>query len=246
MVGPSSLTKIPDNTLFGEGDIFVLFGELFGRGYATGLVDAAKAAGMTILGVTVGRRDDDNRLRALTEEELSAAEANLGGRIINVPLIAGFDLDAPDGEPTPTDLLNEMTLDGWQNHNLDWDHVERCRQIGVARFTSAIGRVMEQLDGMIPDGRNVFFAHTMAGGIPRAKVFMAIANRIYKGRGARYMSSQTLIDSDLGKLILQNFDEVTAHSFGHLLDASGAIRQRIEATGGQVHYTAYGYHGTKS
>ncbi|WP_243614819.1 enoyl ACP reductase FabMG family protein [Shimia aestuarii] len=245
MVGPSSLTKIPDNTLFGEGDIFVLFGELFGRGYATGLVDAAKAAGMTILGVTVGRRDDDNRLRALTEEELSAAEANLGGRIINVPLIAGFDLDAPDGEPTPTDLLNEMTLDGWQNHNLDWDHVERCRQIGVARFTSAIGRVMEQLDGMIPDGRNVFFAHTMAGGIPRAKVFMAIANRIYKGRGARYMSSQTLIDSDLGKLILQNFDEVTAHSFGHLLDASGAIRQRIEATGGQVHYTAYGYHGTR-
>lgn len=245
MVGPSSLTKIPDNTLFGEGDIFVLFGELFGRGYATGLVDAAKAAGMTILGVTVGRRDDDNRLRALTEEELSAAEANLGGRIINVPLIAGFDLDAPDGEPTPTDLLNEMTLDGWQNHNLDWDHVERCRQIGVARFTSAIGRVMEQLDGMIPDGRNVFFAHTMAGGIPRAKVFMAIANRIYKGRGARYMSSQTLIDSDLGKLILQNFDEVTAHSFGHLLDASGAIRQRIEATGGQVHYTAYGYHGTQ-
>ncbi|MEZ5703068.1 MAG: hypothetical protein R3E42_15655 [Burkholderiaceae bacterium] len=35
---------------------------------------------------------------------------------------------------------------------------------------------------MIPDGRNVFFAHTMAGGIPKAKVFLAIANRIYKGR----------------------------------------------------------------
>ena len=27
------------NTLFRKGDIFVLFGELFGRGYAAGLLD---------------------------------------------------------------------------------------------------------------------------------------------------------------------------------------------------------------
>ena len=39
------------NTLFRKGDIFVLFGELFGRGYAAGLLDEAKAAGMTILGL---------------------------------------------------------------------------------------------------------------------------------------------------------------------------------------------------
>ena len=38
------------NTLFRKGDFFVLFGELFGRGYAAGLLDEAKAAGMTILG----------------------------------------------------------------------------------------------------------------------------------------------------------------------------------------------------
>lgn len=104
---------------------------------------------------------------------------------------------------------------------------------------------MEQIDAMIPAGKNVFFAHTMAGGIPRAKVFMAIANRIYKGRGARYMPSQSLLDSDLGKLILQNFEEVTASSFGHLLEASKAFRDRIEAAGGEVRYTAYGYHGTR-
>jgi len=54
-----------------------------------------------------------------------------------------------------------------------------------------------------------------------------------------------LLDSDLGKLILMNFDEVTANTFQHLLEGSAAIRARIEKTGGQVRYTAYGYHGTE-
>lgn len=239
------LTHIPRNTLFGKGDVFVLFGELFGRGYATGLIDEAKAAGMELIGITVGRRNDDGSLRPLTDEEHSAAEENLGGKIINIPLMAGFDMDAPEGGQTPTDMLTEMTLDNWQEFKLDWDQVDRCRAVGTARFTGALGQIMEQLDGMIPTGRNVFFAHTMAGGIPRAKAFLAIANRIYKGRGARHLSSQALLDSDLGKLILQNFDEVTANSFGHLLEASSALRARIEAGGNQVRYTAYGYHGTR-
>jgi hypothetical protein len=98
---------------------------------------------------------------------------------------------------------------------------------------------------MIADGKNVFFAHTMAGGIPKVKVFLAIANRIYKGRGERFMSARALLDSDLGKLIMMNFDEVTANTFQHLIDASATIRARIEKTGGQVRYTAYGYHGTE-
>jgi hypothetical protein len=105
--------------------------------------------------------------------------------------------------------------------------------------------VMTVLNGMIPEGRNVFFAHTMAGGIPKAKVFLAIANRVYKGRGERFMSSQVLLDSDLGKLILKNFDEVSANTFKHLIDASAAIRARVEASGAQVRYSAYGYHGTE-
>ncbi|MFA7634012.1 MAG: hypothetical protein WCX90_10260 [Thiohalomonadaceae bacterium] len=41
----------------------VLFGELFGRGYANGLIDEARKSGMTILGVTVGRRDENDQLR---------------------------------------------------------------------------------------------------------------------------------------------------------------------------------------
>ncbi|WP_454702870.1 enoyl ACP reductase FabMG family protein [Agrobacterium burrii] len=244
MENPVALNHLSENTVFRKGDVFVLFGELFGRGYATGLLDEARRAGMEIVGITVGRRDENNGLRPLDAEELSSAEAQLGGRIINIPLMAGFDLDAPEGGPTPTDLLAKMTLESWEHDKLDWDYVEQCRDIATARFTESLSKVMAVLDGMIVAGRNVFFAHTMAGGIPKAKVFLVVANRIYKGTGTRHMSSQTLLDSDLGKLILQNFDEVSANTFRHLIDFSAAIRERVEASGGQVRYTAYGYHGS--
>lgn len=242
---PVSLRDIPHNSIFHKGDVFVLFGELFGRGYANGLVSEARKAGMTIIGITVGRRDENNTLRALTDEELSTAETNLGGRIINVPLMAGFDLDAPDGEPTPTDLLGNMTLKSWQDDKLDWQQIERCRMAGVKRFRDSVAKVMAELDSMIPDGSNAFFAHTMAGGIPKVKVFLAIANRVYKGRGERFLSSRTLLDSDIGKLCLMNFDEVTANTFQYLIEGSAAIRARLEKAGRQVRYTAYGYHGTE-
>ncbi|MCP4821092.1 MAG: hypothetical protein GY883_18050 [Shimia sp.] len=239
------LTSRTPNTLYGKGDVFVLFGELFGRGYVTGLLDAAKAAGMEVIGITVGRREDDGSLRALKAEEHAEAEANLGGRIINVPLMAGFDMDAPEGSANPTDMLKEMTLDNWQDYKLDWSAVDACREVGTQRFKGALDTVLAELQSMIPAGRNVFVAHTMAGGIPRAKAFMAIANRIYKGRGARHMSSQALLDSDLGKLILQNFDEVTANSFGHLIDQSADLRAHVQQNGGEIRYSAYGYHGTR-
>ena len=239
------LRDIPQSNIFRKGDTFVLFGELFGRGYANGLVDEARKAGMTIMGITVGRRDENNALRPLTAEELAIAETNLGGKIFNVPLMAGFDLDAPAGTPTPTDMLGKMTLKSWQDDKLDFAHIEKCREVGVKRFKDSVAKVMTELHGMIKDGSNVFFAHTMAGGIPKVKVFLAIANRIYKGRGERFLSSRALIDSDLGKLILMNFDEVTANTFQHLIDGSAAIRKRMEKTGGQVRYTAYGYHGTE-
>jgi len=239
------LRELPTPSLFRPGDLFVLFGELFGRGYANGLVDEARRAGMTIVGITVGRRDEQQRLRPLNAEELAVAEANLGGHIINIPLMAGFDLDAPEGTPTPTDLLAPLKLNNWQQAQLDWDQIARCREVGVARFRSALTAVMAELESMVPDGANLFFAHTMAGGIPKTKVFLAIANRIYKGRGDRFLSSRALIDSDLGKLILMNFDEVTANSFGYLIEESAPLRQRLAATGGEVRYSAYGYHGTE-
>lgn len=244
MNSPIDLTQLPQAHTFRPGDVFVLFGELFGRGYANGLVAQARAAGMTIVGITVGRREADGALRPLNDEELAAAEANLGGKIINVPLMAGFDMDAPAGTPTPTEMLGKLTLKTWTEDTLDWDHIATCREVGVARFKASVAQVMTTLDGMIPDGAQVFFAHTMAGGIPKAKVFLAIANRIYKGRGERHQSSDVLLQSDLGKLILMNFDEVSANTFGHLIEGSAAIRERVQRTGGGACYSAYGYHGT--
>ena len=58
MTDLTPLRHIPEANVFRKGDVFVLFGELFGRGYVNGLIDQARAAGMTIVGVTVGRRDD--------------------------------------------------------------------------------------------------------------------------------------------------------------------------------------------
>lgn len=239
------LRHIPEANVFRKGDVFVLFGELFGRGYVNGLIDEARAAGMTIVGITVGRRDDAGALRALDDAELAEAEEKLGGRIINVPLMAGFDMDAPEGEQNPTEMLSGITLKNWQEEKLDWERIERSREAGVARFTSSAATVMAEIDKLVPEGANVFFAHTMAGGIPRIKAFLAIANRIYKGRGERFMSSRALLDSDLGKLILMNFDEVSANTLKYLIDASAAIRNRVEQAGGEVRYTAYGYHGTE-
>jgi hypothetical protein len=241
----TSLRHIPQANVFRQGDVFVLFGELFGRGYVNGLIDEARKAGMTIVGITVGRRDEGGALRALNAEELAEAEEKLGGRIINVPLMAGFDTDAPVGEQNPTEMLSGITLKTWQEDKLDWEKIERCRETGVRRFTDSAKAVMAEVDKLIPQGANVFFAHTMAGGIPKIKAFLAIANRIYKGRGERFMSSRALLDSDLGKLILMNFDEVTANTLKYLIDASAPIRERVTQAGGQVRYTAYGYHGTE-
>ena len=239
------LRHIPQANVFRKGDVFVLFGELFGRGYVNGLIDEARKAGMTIVGITVGRRDESGALRALTAEEHAEAEEKLGGRIVNVPLMAGFDMDAPEGEQNPTELLADVKLKTWQDDKLDWEKIERCREAGVRRFTTSAAQAMAEIDKLIPEGANVFFAHTMAGGIPKIKAFLAIANRIYKGRGDRFESSRALLDSDLGKLILMNFDEVTANTLKYLIDASAPIRERVTKAGGEVRYTAYGYHGTE-
>lgn len=243
MLEMTALRDIPQQNIFRKGDTFVLFGELFGRGYVNGLLEEARKVGMNIVGMTVGRRDENMELRALNADELAEAEASLGGRVINVPLMAGFEFDAPVGELNPNQLLSDMTLGSWQEYKLDWAKIARCREVGIDRFSVSIKQAMADLDSLISEGSNVYFAHTMAGGIPKVKVFLAIANRIYKGRGERFMSSRALLDSDLGKLILMNFDEVTANTLGHLIEGSACIRARIERGGGQVRYSAYGYHG---
>src|SRR5512139_941012 len=107
------------------GEVFVLFGELFGRGYANGIVDEARRAGMTIIGITVGRRDKDGILRQLSDEELAEAEVNLGGTIINVPLEAGFDMEPGPMGKSPVDQLKGVKSDEWDAVSLDWHAIEQ-------------------------------------------------------------------------------------------------------------------------
>ena len=63
-----SLRNIPQTAGYKKGDVLVLFGELFSKGYANGIVDEAEKMGMTIVRSTVGRRDSDGTLRSLNSE----------------------------------------------------------------------------------------------------------------------------------------------------------------------------------
>jgi hypothetical protein len=103
------LRQLPDASGYKKGDMLVLCGELFGRGYANGIVDEAKKLGMTVIGTTVGRRDADGTLRPLLEDELAEAEALLGGRIINIPLEAGFDMEQDASGITPTTGMGSVS-----------------------------------------------------------------------------------------------------------------------------------------
>lgn len=237
------LRELPARAGYTKGDVLVLCGELFGRGYANGIIDEARQAGMTVIGTTVGRRDADGALRPLTAEELAEAEANLGGRIVNIPLEAGFDQEPDAQGVTPVDRLKGVKADEWDRVRFDWDSIEASREAGVLRFTANMARVAEELARLIPEGANVLFAHAMAGGIPRARLFMPLLNRVFKGQGERFIASEAFWNSELGRLCRISFDEVTADTFLHYIEATAAIRERISAQGGQVSYVAYGYHG---
>ena len=237
------MRNLPGPAGYGQGDVFVLFGELFGRGYANGLVDEARRAGMTVVGITVGRRETDGSLRPLTDEELVESEKVLGGKIINIPLEAGFDMDRSASGIAPVDQLKGIKTDGWEAAVLDWEAIEQSKKAGIDRFSENLTKVMDAIDALIPDGVNVLFSHTMAGGIPRARILMPILNRVFKGQGERFTPSEVFWNTELGKLCSACFDEVTANTFQHLIDSSRFIRERIESSGKKVAYTAYGYHG---
>jgi hypothetical protein len=125
------MREIPGPAGYKAGDVFVLFGELFGRGYANGIVEEARRDGMKILGITVGRRDAGGMLRPLTAEELADAEANLGGRIINIPLEAGFDMEPGSSGVSPVERLKGVKTDEWDKVSLDWDAIEQSRLAGT-------------------------------------------------------------------------------------------------------------------
>ncbi len=116
---------------FGKGDVLVLFGELFQRGYANGLVEAAQKRGMSIIYATVGRREN-GKLRPLNSEEIAQSPKPL----INIPLEAGFDLEpfAGEGTATPVEQLQDLGLKDWEGVRLDWKKIEASRDQARSRF----------------------------------------------------------------------------------------------------------------
>lgn len=238
------MTILPVSAGYQAGDVLVLIGELFGRGYANGLIEEARRLGMTVIGTTVGRRDSDGTLRPLTPEELAEAEALLGGSIINIPLEAGFDLETPDGAPSVAEQLKKAKPDEWESISFAPEFIERARKSGTTRFVANLQQVMVELEQRVPANANIVLAHTMAGGIPRARFFMPLLNRVFKGSGDKFLASEPFWNSSIGQLCDASFNEVTADTFKYLIEASAPLRQRAAQAGSRVSLTAYGYHGT--
>lgn len=226
-----------------SGDVLVLFGELFQKGYANGLVEEAESLGMKIIKGTVGRRDK-GILRPLNSDEISQTS----GVLINIPLEAGFDLEPSDSHPdkaSPVDQLKDIKLSEWQNARLDWKAIEESKKNGLSRFKKSLEDYFTELEKHIEPGKNVVFAHLMAGGVPRAKIIMPLMNRVFKGLGDRYLDSETFWQSEIGRLCQLSFQEVTANTLDHLINFSTSLKNKIEKSGGHVSYLAYGYHGTE-
>ncbi|UUZ48044.1 hypothetical protein LP420_34455 [Massilia sp. B-10] len=186
----TSLRHIPSAQLFKKGDVFVLFGELFGRGYVNGLIDEARPC-MTIVGITVGRHGK-KQCAARTERRRTGRSGRKTRRQDHQRPDDGWLRPRRPGKQSKTrpKCCPVLPSRPGKKTSSTGPRSKPARAIGVRRFTESAAEVMGQIDKLIPDGANVFFAHTMAGGIPKIKAFLAIANRIYKGRGERFMSSR--------------------------------------------------------
>lgn len=235
------LRNKPQKSPLKKGDLLVLFGELFNRGYGNGLTEEAEKNGMTIVRATVGRRDRDLSLRALTEEEAAAVPKPF----INIPLEAGFDYEPDARGVTPVERLKDLKLSDWESFSAPSESWEESRLRGQIRFRKNVEAYLVEVEKLWKPGQNVVFAHLMAGGVPRAKIIMPLMNRAFKGTGDRYLSSQKFWNSSVGQLCSQSFNEVTAETFRYLLELSKGFREKVQSSGGHVSYTAYGYHGTE-
>lgn len=235
------LRDVRPHSGFNRDDILVVFGEVFARGYVNGLIDHARKAGMKVIFSTVGRRDENDQLRPLNPEELATKEPPL----INIPLECGFDLEKSLAGHTPVDQLAGLKLSQADQAHLDWKQIEESRQKGRESFRTRVREYLAALEKQIPAGKNVLIAHTMAGGVPRAKIILPVMNRVFKGHGERYASSQDFWNGTLGKFCAQSFMDVTANSYADLIELSAPLRETVTQSGGQVAYVAYGYHGTE-
>lgn len=230
------MRNIPNTNSIKPGDYLVIFGELFNRGYVNGLVEYAQKSGINIIYSTVGRRDAEGKLRELLAEEISPDYSPL----INIPLEAGFDLEIDSNDKSPCDYFQSAKLTNWRDFSAPLTSLNECREKGRIRFRKSLERYMIELESKIPKSKNVVFAHIMAGGVPRTKIILSLMNRVFKGRGDRYLSSEEFWDSPLGKFADLNFFEVTAHTLEMLIESSVKFRENRSCS-----FIAYGYHGTE-
>lgn len=238
----NSLRETCPSYSFAKDSTLVLFGEIFQRGYANGLLEAASKKNLNVIYSTVGRREKDQTLRPLNNEELAAAP---GKNLINVPLEAGFDLTADQEGLTPVERLKDIKLSEWKAAKLDFARMEESRQLARNDFRERVKAYVAELKKTLKPEGDVVFAHLMAGGVPRAKIIMPLMNRVFKGIGERYLPSQEFWSGDLGKFCAMSFEDVTAWTFQVLIEETAEIRMERESKGFKVGYTAYGYHGTE-
>lgn len=238
----------PISQKFKTGDTLVLFGELFNRGYANGLVEEAQKNGLKIIRATVGRRDENLNLRALNSEELQI-QLSLpqfeNSPLINIPLEAGFDLELDQSGKRAIDYLKGFKLSEWAQASVPERSLHECRDAARIRFRQNVKLFLTELKKHITPGTHIHFAHLMAGGVPRTKIVMPLLNRVFKGTGDRYLPSVEFWESPIGKFLELNFIEVTAQTYQELIDLSSEIRNDQIKSGGSVSYVAYGYHGTE-
>ncbi len=238
----SALRETVNQRKSNSASYLVLFGELFSRGYANGLVDEAVNNGYKVIKSTVGRRDPEQKLRPLLDSE----KPTDCDAFINIPLEAGFDMEKDSEGLSPVDRLKELGLKSWSEFKWPKGSLKYSQEKGEARFRENVKAYVKELEKIVPTkDTNLLFAHLMAGGVPRAKIVMPLMNRVFKGNGDRYMPSTDFWNSSIGELCAINFKEVTAKTLDILIEETTALREKIEKAGGHVSYVAYGYHGTE-
>lgn len=232
-----------------NSSVFIIFGEVFSGGYIQGLLAQARQNNATIIYSTMGRRDQSLKLIPLDSQEFSQkiSELKLSNpkQLINIPLEAGFDLELFEGE-TLVDKINKYGLKNWEDFEIKESFVSAAKKIARQKFQIQIKKFLDQASAFITkDTKNIHFIHTMAGGIPRAKLLLAVLNKVLKGRDKRFYSSKKFCSTALGKISLESFKSVTAESFQDLLTQTQALRQDWEAKNISVTYSAFGYRGNK-
>jgi hypothetical protein len=96
----------------------------------------------------------------------------------------------------PCDQLKGLKLSEWDKARIDLVQAEESRKAGRESFRARVTQYLDELQKQIPDGAKVLIAHTMAGGVPRAKILMPVMNRVFKGRDT---SSKEFWEGDLGR-----------------------------------------------